>query len=198
MVKKKAAKYSEEDLKNRNKTLQLLRENLDLLRDEINKNKENMSMDKEEAPRKIFGDYKDTNEEQVSQGDIKIEIDGHEEVKYVDRELTEEEKQALKQFKENDEQLDAILDRVIAGLSDLQKKGNIINEQIDRQNEMLQKTNKKVERTHLRLVQQNDHLKDVLQKIRSTNKLCCDLCLVVWFLGLIGVIVAVLKSKNYF
>ena len=120
---------------------------------------------------KIFGDYKDTNEEQVSQGDIKIELEGKEEVKYVDRDLTEEEKQALQQFKENDQQLDAILDRVIAGLSELQKKGNIINEQIDRQNELLKQTNKKVERTHMRLIQQNDHLKDVLQKIRSTNKL---------------------------
>jgi len=147
---------------------------------------------------KIFGDYKDTDEEQVSQGDIKVEMKSNEEMKYVDRELTEEEKEALKKFKENDEEIDAILEKVIVGLGELQIKGNTLNQQIDRQNEMLKKTNQKVERTHLRLIQQNNQLKDVLQKIRSTNKLCCDLCLVICFLGLIGVIVAVLKSKGYF
>lgn len=198
MVKKKAAKYSPEDLKNRNKTIELLRKNLILLRDELLGDKANISEDQEAAPRKIFGDYKDTDPDVISHRDVRLDVDDEkEEAKYVNRELTEEEKEALQQFKKNDEELDAILDRVIAGLADLEKKGMTLNEQINRQNEMLKQTNKKVERTNLRLRMQNNHLKDVLQKIRSTNKLCCDLWLVIIFLGLVGVIIAVLHTKGY-
>lgn len=198
IVKKKAAKYSEQDLNNRKKTVVLLRKNLDLLRTEILGNKEDVPSEFEERPnKKIFGDYKNTDEDQVSQGDIKVDIgsdNASEENKYEDRELTDEEKQALKKFKENDEELDAVLDRIIIGLSELQNKGNIMNEQINRQGEMLDKTNKKVEKTALRLREQNSHLKDVLQKVRSTNKLCWDVCLILWFLGLIAVIISILKA----
>ncbi|CAI2376661.1 unnamed protein product [Moneuplotes crassus] len=196
LVKKKAASYSKEDLNNRNKTIGLLRKNLMLLRDDIMGDKANVSVD-QDAPNKIFGDYNNTDSDQISPKQVKVDLEGEEE-KYVDRELTEEEKQALVQFKKNDEELDKILDKVIAGLGQLEEKGNQLHEGIERQNELLKKTNKKVEKTNLRLRQQNNHLKDVLQKIRSTNKLCCDLCLVLCFLGLCGVIVAVLNSKNYF
>lgn len=197
MVKKKASKYSPEDLKTRNKTIELLKNNLVLLRDEILGDKANISEEQEAAPKKIFGDYNNTESDQISGKDVKLDMPD-EENKYVHRDLTEEEKQALQQFKKNDEELDEILERVIAGLADLEDKGAKLNEQINRQNELLKNTNKKVARTELRLRQQNNHLKDVLQKIRSTNKLCCDLCLVILFLGLIGVIIAVLKKKNYF
>lgn len=170
MVKKKAAKYSAEDLKNRNKTIELLRKNLSLLRDEVLGDKANISEDRD-GPKKIFGDYRDTDSDKISSKDIEIGMKD-EEHKYVHRDLTEEEKQALQQFKKNDEELDAILDRVIAGLSDLEDKGNKINQAIDRQKELLDKANKDVGKTELRLRQQNNNLKDVLQKIRSTNKLC--------------------------
>lgn len=170
-VKKKAAKYSPEDLKNRTKTIELLRKNLLLLRDEImGDNKANVSID-DDAPKKIFGDYKDTDDGQASPNEINIEM-RDEETKYVDRELTEEEKIALEKFKKNDEELDAILDKVIIGLGQLGDKGEKLNQQINKQNEMLKNTNKKVERTNLRLRAQNNALKDVLEKIRSTNKLC--------------------------
>jgi chromosome segregation ATPase len=194
---KKAAKYSPEDLKNRNKTIELLRKNLNLLRDEIHGEKANVSIDDEDKPQKIFGDYKDTDSDKISEKDIRVEMKD-EDNKYDQRDLTDHEKQALEEFKKNDQELDAILDRVIAGLADLEDKGKHLNQQIDRQNEMLKQTNKKVEKTQLKLRMQNNNLKEVLQKIRSTNKLCCDLCLVFLFLGLIGVIIAILNSKGYF
>jgi hypothetical protein len=51
--------------------------------------------------------------------------------KYDQRDLTDHEKQALVEFKKNDQELDAILDRVIAGLADLEKKGKHLNQLID-------------------------------------------------------------------
>lgn len=171
LVKKSASKYSKDDLDNRKKTVDLLRNNLTLLRDEIMGDKANVSVD-QDAPNKIFGDYKDTDSDQISPEQVKVGFEGKEEEKYVDRELTEDEKQALVQFKKNDQELDLILDKVIAGLGQLEDKGNKLHEGIVRQGEMLKKTNKKVEKTKLRLRQQNSHLKEVLQKIRSTNKLC--------------------------
>ena len=177
IVKKKAAKYSEQDLQNRQNTITLLKKNLDLLEKEISGNQEDVSVDRDTLPnKKIFGDWKDTEDDQnqISQNDVKIELEdvkSAEELKYVDRDLTEEEKQALKQFKENDEELDKVLDRIIVGLGEVNRKGQVLNEQINRQNELIKKTDKKLERTEIRLRQQNSNLKDVLQKVRSTNKL---------------------------
>ena len=177
IVKKKAAKYSEQDLQNRQNTITLLKKNLDLLEKEISGNQEDVSVDRDTLPnKKIFGDWKDTEDDQnqISQNDVKIELEdvkSAEELKYVDRDLTEEEKQALKQFKENDEELDKVLDRIIVGLGEVNRKGQVLNEQINRQNELIKKTDKKLEKTEIRLRQQNSNLKDVLQKVRSTNKL---------------------------
>ena len=177
IVKKKAAKYSEQDLQNRQNTITLLKKNLDLLEKEISGNQEDVSVDRDTLPnKKIFGDWKDTEDDQnqISQNDVKIELEdvkSGEELKYVDRDLTEEEKQALKQFKENDEELDKVLDRIIVGLGEVNRKGQVLNEQINRQNELIKKTDKKLEKTEIRLRQQNSNLKDVLQKVRSTNKL---------------------------
>jgi len=195
---KKSAKYSPEDLKNRNQTIELLSKNLVILREEIMGDKANVSIDDDDKPKKIFGDYRDTESDKVSEKDIHVKIEDSEEVKYQDRELTENEKQGLVDFKKNDEKLDAILEKIIGGLAQLEDKATELNKQVDKQNEMLKKTNKDVEKTQRKLRMQNNNLKDVLQKIRSTNKLCWDLCLVFLFLGMLGVIVMVLNSKGYF
>ncbi len=171
LVKKKAAKYSKENLQDRNKTVGLLRNNLVLLRDEVMGDKANVSLD-QDAPNKIFGDYNNTDSDQISPDQVKVGLKDEEEEKYVDRDLTDNEKEALARFKKNDQELDLVLDKVIAGLGQLEEKGAKLGEGINRQNELLKKTNKKVEKTNLRLRQQNNHLKDVLEKIRSTNKLC--------------------------
>mmetsp|Transcript_5008 Transcript_5008/g.5705 ORF Transcript_5008/g.5705 Transcript_5008/m.5705 type:complete len:266 (-) Transcript_5008:27-824(-) len=197
LVRKKAAKYSPEDLKNRNKTITLLKKNLSLIRNELMGDKENVSLDSD-APKKIFGDYKDTDSDQISPDNVKVDFEGKEENKYEDRELNDNEKQALEQFKKNDQELDLVLDKVIAGLSQLEDKGAKLNENINKQNEIINKTSKKIEKTNIRLRQQNNNLKDVLQKIRSTNKLCCDLCLVIFILGLFTSMFAILNSKGYF
>ena len=153
LVKKKAAKYSPEDLKNRNKTISLLRNNLVLIRDELLGEKANVK-DDDDAPKKIFGDYKDTDSDQVSLGHVKVDVDGKdEEEKYEDRELTDNEKKALEQFNKNDEELDEILEKVIIGLGQIEDKGAKLNQQINRQNEMIKNTTKKVEKTNLRLRQ---------------------------------------------
>jgi hypothetical protein len=194
IMRKKAAKYSPEDLKNRSLTIDLLRKNLLLLRDDIiGDNKADVSID-DDAPKKIFGDYHDTDEGHASPKDVHMEMKSDEENKYVDRELTDQEQIALEKFKKNDEELDLILEKVIVGLGQLEDKGQKLNQQINKQNEMLKQTNKKVERNNMRLTQQNNALKDVLIKIRSTNKLCCDLCLALTFLGLIGVIIAIVSA----
>ena len=65
------------------------------------------------------------------------------------------------------------------------------------QGELLKKTEKVMDKTEQHLRQKNSQLKDILQKYRSNNRFCLDMCLCMFFLILIGVMVNILKKKDY-
>lgn len=66
------------------------------------------------------------------------------------------------------------------------------------QGELIKKVNNKAERARNRLSKRASELQGVLDKYRSTNKLCIDMVLVIILLVLIGVVIKVLKVKGYF
>lgn len=65
------------------------------------------------------------------------------------------------------------------------------------QEDLLKKVNNKAEKARIRLQKRSSELQGVLEKYRSTNKLCVDMVLVVILLVLIGVVIKVLKVKGY-
>ena len=52
-------------------------------------------------------------------------------------------------------------------------------------------------KTHKKVVTQNQKSKDLAYKIRSADKLCCDIILIMILLGLIGVLYGIIKQKYY-
>jgi hypothetical protein len=50
-------------------------------------------------------------------------------------------------------------------------------------------------KTHKKVVTQTQKLKDIANKLRSADKLCCDVILILILLGLIGVLFSIIKQK---
>ena len=58
--------------------------------------------------------------------------------------------------------------------------------------------NKKAANARKTLEKRNNELTNVLEKYRSSNKLCLDITLMVIFLALIGLMIGILKKKSFF
>lgn len=62
---------------------------------------------------------------------------------------------------------------------------------------MLKKTNKKAEDNEAKLRQQNNQLKMLINKHKNGKQICLDMCLLLTFVALLGLLVKMLKSKGY-
>ena len=70
----------------------------------------------------------------------------------------------MKQFKENDEELEALADQICGALDGLKETTKNINTIVKDQGEMLKGTNKKAEEVEAQLIKDNSDLKNVLAK----------------------------------
>ena len=93
--------------------------------------------------------------------------------------------------KKQDEELDVVHEGVKALKHELKEAG----EGMDEINRKVKKTNKKMGKTHKKVVTQTQKLKDLANKLRSADKLCCDIILIMILLGLIGVLYGIIKQK---
>ena len=90
---------------------------------------------------------------------------------------------------------DENLDVVHHGLKSLKYELNQAEEGIDYIQKKIKKTTKKTDKSHKKLTTQTQRIKDLTNKLRSSDKLCCDIILILILLGLIGVLVAIIKQK---
>ncbi len=114
------------------------------------------------------------------------------------RDMNEYEVGLMKKFEDNDQEIDEMLDKVIEMADILKGHAQNINTAIMTQGELIKKVNNKAEKARSRLQKRNSELQSVLEKYRSTSRMCVDIILVVVLLVLIGVVVKVLKMKGYF
>ena len=56
-------------------------------------------------------------------------------------------------------------------------------------------TDDKIIKTTVKVQTQNERVKDLLYKIRSSDKICCDIVLVLILIGLICVLYSIIKHK---
>lgn len=104
----------------------------------------------------------------------------------------------MNKFKENDEQLDVLLDKIIGGLSSLNTKVNKIGEAIEEQKDKIVVAQKGVDRNLLQLRQKNGEMKEILTKFKTNTQCCMNVIIIIVFLGLISVIIAILRTKRIF
>ena len=113
----------------------------------------------------------------------------------VDRELYDEEIDKMNEWNERVKKQDEDLDVVHEGVKALKYELKQAGEGIDEINRRVKKTHKKMDKTHKKVVTQTQKLKDLAFKLRSSDKLCCDIILIMILLGLIGVLYSVIKQK---
>jgi chromosome segregation ATPase len=114
---------------------------------------------------------------------------------YPDRELFEEEEEKMNEWKDRIKKQDEQLDYVHQGVKALKYELQQAGEGIDEINRKAKKTHKKMSKTHKKVVTQTQKLKDLVYKLRSSDKVCCDIILIMILLGLIGVLISIIKQK---
>ena len=135
------------------------------------------------------------NRTALEQLEAQLEERKNRENKNVDRDLYDEEIDKMNEWKgrvkKQDEELDAVHEGVKALKHELIQAG----EGIDDINRKVKKTHKKMDKTHKKVTTQTQKLKDLVYKVRSADKVCCDIILIMILLGLLGVLYAVIKQK---
>jgi hypothetical protein len=86
---------------------------------------------------------------------------------------------------------------IVGSLDELKGKAQNLQSTIGRQAELLKKTNKRADENEARLRQQNNQLKAAIQKHKNGKQICLDMCLLITFVALVGVLVRMLKGKGY-
>ena len=111
------------------------------------------------------------------------------------RELFEEEKIKIDEWKGRVQIQDQKLEEIRKALHELKAEAEKAGDAIDEIGKKVKKTDNKMIKTGQKLQTQNERVKDLLYKIRSSDKICCDIVLVLILIGLICVLYSIIKHK---
>ena len=112
-----------------------------------------------------------------------------------DRELFEEEKNKMDEWDERRGKQDEMLDEIGQGINELKYEGQMAGQGINDINKKVKATGKKIDKTQNKVKTQNERLTELVNKIRSSDKICCDIVLILILLGLICVLYSIIKHK---
>jgi len=111
-----------------------------------------------------------------------------------DRNLTEEESDAIERFKQKDKEMDDMIGQINDGLYSLKDKSDQMGSNIDRQSMAMENLDNEIQKTSDQLESSNNRLKNVLENYRSPSKFCMDVVLILMLLGLVAVIMNLAKT----
>jgi len=111
------------------------------------------------------------------------------------RDLTEEEKNKIKEWKLEVEEQNKILDEIREGVANIKDEAIKAGEGIQNVGKKVKKLHPKVDKTTKKIKTQNERLKELVTEIRSSDKICCDIILILIILGLVCVLYSVIKHK---
>ena len=114
-----------------------------------------------------------------------------------DRDMTESEQAVMKEFQENDKELEDIALQIYNQLGELEEKQKKTGVSINEQYEMLKKANEAAEKTELELNRQNNELSRLLNKYRGGKQIWMDFFLLFVLIGLLALLWNRLKAKGY-
>ena len=115
---------------------------------------------------------------------------------YQERELYDEEKEKIEEWKKEQEEQDKDLDEIKDGVKVLKNEVKLAGEGIKQVHNKVIKTTTKTEKIQKKIETQNMKLKKLLNKIRSSDKICVDLVLFFILIGLIMVLYSIIKRKK--
>lgn len=177
--KKKKGKYG--DFTNKDKMKSLLDQKYQLLRSK---------MDGMQVEEKLIEDNRTSMEQLESILAVK---EGSNDVKS-DRELNDLEKAKMEEWEREKEEQDKDLDELGGMIKQLGHEVKLASDNIAKVNKTVKKVSKSTDRTTAKVESQNKKLKDLLNKIRSGDKICVDIVLILILLGLIAVLYNLIKG----
>ena len=114
-----------------------------------------------------------------------------------ERELYEEEKAKMQEWKEEVERQDKDLEEIGDVVKQIKEEARLASENIDKTNKTVKKLTKNTQQVTKRVNLQNKKLKDLIGKLRSRDKLCLDIILIFVGLGLVAVLYNLIKSRFF-
>ena len=178
--KKKPSKYK--DLEAKEKIMDLLKKKVDILKSKYN----GEEIDEEEV--------KDNRTALEKFEDI-LKKKRNFEDSTQDRELTEDQINKMNEWNRRNKGQDEKLDEIAEGIKILKHEGEMAGIGIKEVGERTKKTGKDMDKTHERVKTQNERISELVNKIRSSDKICCDIVLILILLGLVCVLYSIIKHK---
>ena len=178
--KKKQKKYP--DVETKEKIMNLLKEKINI----IEKKYKGEDLDEEEINdnRTALEKFEDLLKKQKNIRDSTQE-----------RDIFLEEEDKIREWDEIKKQQDEGLEAVHKGVKNLKYEAENAGKGIDEIGHIEKKTVKKIYNTTKKIHSQNERLKELVNKIRSSDKICCDIVLILILLGLICVLYSIIKHK---
>ena len=110
-----------------------------------------------------------------------------------DEPLSDEAKEKMEEWKKEQEEQDKGLEQIKDGLKILKKEIKTANENISSTNKVVKNVSKHTDKTHNKVNSANKKIKDLISKIRSSDKICVDIILVLILVGLICALYNLIK-----
>lgn len=114
-----------------------------------------------------------------------------------ERELYEEEKAKMEEWKQEQARQEEDLEDIHDMVKKLGNEVKTASKNIDKTRSSIKKLSKNVDKSKTHVDSQNKKLKDLIGKLRSGDKLCLDLILLLVAFGLIAVLYNILKRKIF-
>lgn len=111
-------------------------------------------------------------------------------------ELTHQQHQMLQTIQSRDEDFDMQLDQIGEGIQDLAEIAQMQNEEVKRQNQMLDNVGTKIDAAYDHIENVNVKMKETLQRVRSADKICVDIICIVLMVGLAAVLYQIIKKNG--
>ena len=102
--------------------------------------------------------------------------------------MTDSQAQQLSIIQSKDEEFDIQLETIGEGLQDLSEIAKMQNEEVRRQNAMLETVGSKIIEANDHITNVNQRMKETLAEVRGADKICVDIMCVVLIIGLSAVL----------
>ena len=193
----------EEKLKEIDNDLKILSDELNIQKKKKGKysnikNKEDIMKKLEEKVQIIKNRYEgveNDNEELIDTFSVWEEKNKNSSQEREERELTDEEKKKIEEWKMKKNEQDGELEEIRKIIKNMKGVAITIGDNINSVEIKTKDLGGEIHVTNKKIETQNERLKELIKKIRPCEKFCCDIILILIFLGLLCVLYSLIKNR---
>jgi len=193
----------EEKLKEIDNDLKILSDELNIQKKKKGKysnikNKEDIMKKLEEKVQIIKNRYEgveNDNEELIETFSVWEEKNKNSSQEREERELTDEEKKKIEEWKMKKNEQDGELEEIRKIIKNMKGVAITIGDNINSVEIKTKDLGGEIDVTNKKIETQNERLKELIKKIRPCEKFCCDIILILIFLGLLCVLYSLIKNR---